>query len=81
MGGNAGVITTSTDGITWTSRVSGLNGQIRNMKYTTFGFITSTVIPGIGAQYQQYATSTNGITWTSRSITDIPANTDTVALV
>lgn len=60
--GSTGVIATSTNGITWTTRSIGLNASPNFVKYENgLYFAGSTVTPNF------LATSTDTITWTSRT--------------
>jgi len=57
--GNAGIIYSSTNGSTWTSRTSGTASNLNNVMYTGSTFV---VVTGSGALASY--TSTNGTTWT-----------------
>jgi len=58
-GGGAGVLFSSTNGITWTSRTSGTSSAIFNVTYTNNLYVYT----GINC----LATSTDAITWTPRA--------------
>jgi hypothetical protein len=60
-GGSNGPLSTSTDGITWTSRTSAhVNSDIRSLTYGNGIYV-------YGDSSGRLATSTDGITWTSRT--------------
>jgi len=59
--GNGGILT-STDGITWTARSSGVSYRIEDLSYLNNEFI------GLCSLYPNIITSTDGITWSLQTI-------------
>ena len=60
--GGSGVILTSSNGITWTSRTSGVADSLRGVTYSSdLGLFVAVGCNGV------ILTSSNGITWTSRT--------------
>ena len=59
-GGGSGRVSSSTDGIRWTTRTSGTTNQINSMAYGNGVFVRVGIVGTIG-------TSTDGVTWTVRT--------------
>lgn len=60
IGGNSGMIKTSTDGITWTAQTTGITQTVTSLCYSGSLYV-------LGASSAVLATSTDAITWTSRT--------------
>jgi hypothetical protein len=58
--GNAGTILTSTDGITWTARISGTTKHLFGVTYGNNTFVTT-------GQSGTVLTSSDGISWDKRT--------------
>ncbi len=61
--GNAGILYTSPDGITWTSRTSGFGANAINSVHYASGLSLWIIVGAVGL----ISTSSDGITWTART--------------
>lgn len=66
LGANNGIISTSTDAVTWTSRTSGFAATVPVLALA-YGEGTYVAAGGVSAGVGTLTTSTDGITWTTRT--------------